>query len=136
MAAGECKTVGHLAMNASESGAVFRQRGLTRPKLREARAIPGGKCPAQVNLASILAASRHKCCPRGDLHPARCPNRCGQEDGFNHMLACSGLLTERVKGKEEVDFLVDMEGGHFPPPPESLNIWIQAYGSVTGKWRG
>ena len=39
-------------------------------------------------------------------------------------------------GKVEVDFLVDMEGGHSLRPRESLNIWIQTYGSVTGKWGG
>ena len=89
--------------------------GMAMSALRRERA-------AQVTLLSILGATRFKTYFHGVLIPTRCPHTwgrvaCGQEDTYQHLLACYKIQHLERKGAESIDFLIKMARTARPARP-------------------
>ena len=93
----------------SVSCGLYTRMGLTRDVVREAFAELSDCRARQVVLASIICATRFKYFEDGGPLRTTC-GKCGEEDGFDHLLACERLAVPRpVKDPEPTAaFLVEL----------------------------
>ena len=105
---GELATLHLLAQNGSTSAAILTESCHICPMIWEAFFRIREDQTAQVAVGNILAAKRFKCYRRGSLYPTRCPNGCGGEEGYGHLVMCCVLLGAVASVAGAVDFLVAM----------------------------
>ena len=105
----EIRTIGMLTDQSSQAAGILVELGLTRDLIRQALERLADARPAQVVLCAILRATRFKYFEEGKLYKTSC-NKCGEEDGFGHMLQCAGLVVPYVSAGATplIDFLVDL----------------------------
>ena len=106
----ELKALQYLADSGSEAADIITQLDLTRELVQEAMDELRDERTAQVNLASILTATRFKTLTKSGVVPTKCPKKlCFSRDSFWHMLECYQLGPSLRRGVEAVPFLVLVE---------------------------
>ena len=88
----ERKAIGLLANEGSRACTNYCQMGLNRAVIKAVIKTLHFNRRWQVNLASIICATRFKFFNKhGRLPPVACPNGCGEADSLAHMKLCYGL---------------------------------------------
>ena len=119
------KRLAHLG---SISASIITYLELTRDIIKETWTQLENGRPSQINLASILSATRFQCFRKNRIFHVKCPKRhCYQKDGFLHMLDCYNIAKDVRKGTAAVQFLQHMakvtlydEDLHRIPYPDEL----------------
>ena len=128
--ADERRAMNQLSALGSESATIIKELDLTRDLVAEVMNTLKDEREAQVNLFTILSATRFRTFCNKQMLPTQCPQPgCTQRDSFHHLIKCHQLTTSIEPGADAAALLVHLARNTktrerprpwYPSPPKPI----------------